>query len=473
VLVVLLSSLVSALLILSYASGDTVDVGEYLSTLSRGEAPWSLETLVGSGEVPEGEPASEPLPEQADASPAAAAYQLVASEFPGIGPESVQGVYQSKYDPSWASVRLAAPKGDEGTYVVFLQREDDSWKAQRSIRADEPEHPEYERVVLDGVVPEDLVGSLYPQSLGLTEPSGLLMDPIETGTLPSVEVAKPPTPEVVTDEVPEEESERVDEGLEEASQVIEAYATEHEGTAGVYVRDLNGGYGYGVNPDEVFFGASVMKIPLIVAVFRKMDEGAFALSDRFATEPGDWAGGAGWLQWEEAGEFHTVEDYLLMTMTQSDNVATNALLRLVGGPEYVNEVARSLGAENTVLYQKITSERAIVPSLDNRTTPRDMALIMEKISTGRAASPESSQEIVEIMDQNRLQSSLRDGLPEGIETANKGGWLYKVYDEAALVWHEGRPYVVAIFSKHGSEDTEEGKALLKGISESIWQAQDG
>jgi beta-lactamase class A len=160
-------------------------------------------------------------------------------------------------------------------------------------------------------------------------------------------------------------------------------------------------------------------------------------------------------------------------MTQSDNVATNALLRFVGGPEYVNEVARSLGAVETVLYQKVTSERAAVPALDNRTTPRDMATILAKVYAGEAASPESSRKMVGIMYQNDLQSSIKDGLPEGTSAANKGGWLYKVYDEAAIVWHEDNPYVVSIFSKHGSDDVEVGKALLKGISEAVWEAQGG
>jgi beta-lactamase class A len=389
--------------------------------------------------------------------------------------ESVKGVYESKLDPSWASVRIEGPE-DEGTYVVFLQREGDSWKARKSIRADEPEHPEYEKVVLDEV-PKDLVDSIYPQSLaeGSSGPksSGLLAEPVDTGTLPSVEAAEPPTPEVVTNEVPEDQRERIDKGLEDTRQKIETYADDHKGTAGVYVQDLKGSFGYGVNPDETFFGASVIKIPLMIALFRKIDEGQISLQDSFATESGDWAGGAGWLQWEEAGKSHTVEDYLWMMITQSDNVAANALLRLVGGPEYVNQVANSLGATNTLLYQKITSERAAVPSLDNRTTPRDMATMLAKIYSGVAANPESCQKMIEVMYQNHLQSSLKEGLPKGVEAANKGGWLYKVYDEAGIVWHEDRPYVIAMFSKHGSEDVEDGKDLLRGISKGVYKAQDG
>src|ERR671920_1007186 len=190
VLVVLLVSLVGALLALGYVSSGTAGVGDYLSALF-GEEGASPEEPAGSAEA-----TLNPLPAQTDTSPETVAYRLVASEIPGMDAETVRGVYRSKLDPSWASVHVEGPE-DEGTYVLFLQREGDSWTARRSIRADEPENPEYERVVLD--------------------------------------------------EVPEDERERVEEGLEEARREIEKYASRYEGTAGVYVQDLNGRWGYGVN----------------------------------------------------------------------------------------------------------------------------------------------------------------------------------------------------------------------------------
>ncbi len=486
VVAVLSVSLIGALLILGYALSTTASIGGYLANLSgessstasrEEEAPADPEVI--SPGTSDSDPDQESIPEpQPDTSPEAVAYRLVASEIPGMDTDSITGVYKSKLDPSWASVHAEGPR-EEGTYVLFLQRENDSWKARKSVRADEPESPQYEKVILDEV-PEDLIESIYPQGIAAvgssgTGQSGLIAEPVETGELPAVEetLAEPPEPEIDASEIPEDERERVDEGLEEARQEIEDYADDYEGTAGVYVQDVNGGFGYGVNPDETFFGASVMKIPLLVAVFRKIDEGEISLEDPVETEPGDWAGGAGWLQWEEPGTPHLVQDHLWMMMTQSDNVATNAMLRLVGGPEYVNEVAKDMGASDTFLYQKVTSERAAVLELDNTTTPRDMATILGKIASGTAASRESCQKMIEIMSQNELQSSIKDGLPEDVEASKKGGWLYKVYDEAGIVWHEDRPYVIAIFSKHGSEDVEVGKALLRGISEAAYKAQDG
>ena len=232
-----------------------------------------------------------------------------------------------------------------------------------------------------------------------------------------------------------------------------------------------GSLGYEVLVDEPFFVASVMKVPFMVAVYRKMDEGELALNDSFATEEGDWAAGAGWLQWEEPGVAHTVEDYLYMMMTQSDNVATNALVRKVGGAEYVNEVARDLGAENTVLRNKITSERAVVTGLDNQTTPRDMATMLSNVATGDAASDVSCEDMLDLMYQNVTDRWLEAGLPDDVYAANKTGWLYKVYDDAGVVQEGERPFVVVIFSKHGPDDVEAGKQLIKDVSGAVWNAQ--
>lgn len=480
--VAILAVIASAAFVLISSPGNSPDVGSYLSSSGGGETP-SPAAAAGPGrdegaaaasseQPPEREaPVRVPVSEQKEASPEAAAYRVVASEIPGTKPENIEGVYKSAKDPSWASVRVDCP-GGEGVYVLFTKQGDDGkWTVERSIRADEPEYPENENVLLDGV-PEDLVKSVYPENLALSgDPEGLLVDAVKPGKLPEVEPAAFSKPEPVSEGVDGDEGKRVDEGLEPIQRAVEGYEKDHAGVAGAYVVDPEGGIGYGVRADEPFFGASVMKVPVMVAVYRRIDEGELALSDSFETEKGDWASGAGWLQWEEPGIPHTVEDYLYMMMTQSDNVAANALIRKVGGREHVNEVAKDLGAQNTFLRNKITSERAIVTGLDNQTTPRDMATILSKVATGDAASDISCEDMLDLMYQNVTDRWLEAGLPEDIYAANKTGWLYKVYDDAGIVQEGERPYVVAIFSKHGPDDVEAGKTLIKDISGAAWKAQ--
>jgi beta-lactamase class A len=449
--------------LLALAAGGAAYGAGYASSGSMGgEEPSRFERVLRADS--RGSP-EEPIPGAAVKTPEGAAYWAVASELPGTNPESLRAVYRSKLDPSWASVHVK-PSGEAKFFVVFVEKAGDSWEARKSIRADEPNYAKNEVVPLSEV-PKDLVQYIYPENAFVADVPAPKEEKVDKGALPSVEPPEFPPPDPVTGDVPASERERIEKELGEVRQKIEGYG----GVAGAYVYDLEGDFGYGVRPDEQFFSASIIKVPVMVAVYRKVDRGELEFSQMVEIKKEDWAAGAGWLQWEKAGTKQTVGDLLLLMMNQSDNVATNALVRLVGGADHVNEVARSLGAENTLLYQKLSSERAAVPSLDNRTTPRDMATMLQKIAEGEAASDKSCRYMIELMNQNELDWWLDAGLPPGVYAANKAGWLYEVYDDVGIVKAGERPYVVAILSKYGSGDVDVGRLLIEEISRDVWEAQ--
>jgi beta-lactamase class A len=410
-------------------------------------------------------PPEEPLPDPEQESPEAAAFVAVAPELPGVTEENVGAVYTSRMDPSWASVRIS-PEGENKDFVVFSHKEGDLWRAEKSIRADEPDYPDNDVVPLAGV-PKDLLDYVYEENLFATEVPEPKVEEVEG--LPDVGPAEAPPLEAVVEDVPEGERGRIEGVVDKLEERVEGY----DGVAGVYVRDMEGGYGYGVRADETFFSASIIKVPVMVAVYRKVEKGKLTFSQEVELKEEDWAAGAGWLQWEEAGTKQTVGDLLLLMMTQSDNVATNALIRMVGGREHVNDVTESLGAKDTLLYQKVSSERGAVPGLDNRTTPHDMAIMLQKIADGEAASEKSCGYMKELMLTNELDWWLDAGLPENVYAANKAGWLYRVYGDVGIVEHDGHRYTVAILSKHGSATVDEGALLIEDLSRTAWEAQGG
>jgi beta-lactamase class A len=404
-------------------------------------------------------------PEQA--TPEAAAYVALAPELPGTTPQSIKGVYRSKRDESWASVRVQ-PENEGKPFVVFTHKEGQSWRAEKSVRADEPNYAKNDVVPLSGV-PKDLIEYLYAENMFAAEVPEPKDEKLDLEALPDAGSAEFSSTEAVMNDVPASDRERVQKVLEEARKEIEDY----KGVAGLYVKDLEEDSGYGIRPDEQFFAASTIKIPIMVAVYRKVDEGELEFSQEVEIQEEDWAAGAGWLQWEKAGTKQTVGDLLLLMITQSDNVAANALVRTVGGADHVNEVARSMGAEDTVLYQKVSSERGAVPALDNRSTPRDMATMMQQIAEGKAASEKSCGYMIDLMHENRLDWWLDEGLPPGVDAANKAGWLYRVYDEVGIVENDDRRYVIAILSKHGTADVYQGQDLIKNLSSAVWESQEG
>ena len=469
VLVVLLAGTV-------YVAGKTSG-GDFFIDSSKEDAPSQSREKPGHREEAKSEVASakksgqekatqeKPAPDPEQATPEAAAYAVLAPELPGTTPQSIKGVYRSKIDKAWASVRVE-PEGEGRPFVVFTHWDGESWRAEKSVRADEPDYAKNDVVPLAGV-PEDLIQYLYQENVFAARVPEPTIEKIDLAGLPRVESAEFSSTEPVMDDVPESDRERVEKVLAEARKEIEGY----NGVAGLYVWDLNEGLGYGIRPDEQFFTASIIKVPVMVAVYRKVDEGKLSFSQQIEIKEEDWAAGAGWLQWEKAGTKQTVGDLLLLMMTQSDNVATNALVRTVGGAGHINEVARSLGAEDTQLYQKVSSERGAVPALDNRSTARDMATMLQKIAEGKAASEKSCGYMIDLMYVNELDWWLDAGLPAGVEAANKAGWLYRVYDDVGIVEHDGHRYVIAILSKHGTANVHQGEALIANLSRAVWESQ--
>src|SRR5829696_8245436 len=472
VLVVLLAGTV-------YVAAQTSD-GAFLTNLSgsaKEDAPSQPREKPGhreeakSGEAPakksDKAAPEKTAPDPEQATPEAAAYVALAPELPGTTPQSIKNVYRSKIDKSWASVRVE-PEGEGRPFVVFAHWDGESWRAEKSVRADEPDYAKNDVVPLAGV-PEDLIQYLYPENVFAAKVPEPTIEKMNLKDLPRVESPEFSSTEPVMDGVPESDRERVEKVLGEARKEIEGY----NGVAGLYVRDINEGFGYGIRPDEQFFTASIIKVPIMVAVYRKVDEGDLSFSQEIEIKEEDWAAGAGWLQWKKAGTKQTVGDLLLLMMTQSDNVAPNALVRTVGGPEHVNEVARSMGAKDTLLYQKLSSERAAIPQLDNRSTPRDMATMMQQIADGEAASDKSCQYMIELMDLNELDWWLDAGLPADVYAANKAGWLYEVYDDVGIVRAGDRPYVIAILSKYGTGNVDRGRLMIEDLSRIVWESQNG
>jgi hypothetical protein len=237
----------------------------------------------------------EPAPDPEQATPEAAAYVALAPELPGTTPQSIKGVYRSKRDESWASVRVQ-PENEGKPFVVFTHKEGQSWRAEKSVRADEPNYAKNDVVPLSGV-PKDLIEYLYAENVFAAEVPEPKDEKLDLEALPDAGSAEFSSTEAVMNDVPESDRERVQKVLEEARKEIEDY----KGVAGLYVKDLEEDSGYGIRPDEQFFAASTIKIPIMVAVYRKVDEGELEFSQEVEIQEEDWAAGAGWLQWEKAG----------------------------------------------------------------------------------------------------------------------------------------------------------------------------
>jgi len=125
-------------------------------------------------------------------------------------------------------------------------------------------------------------------------------------------------------------AEKDNEGVRRLQARVTQLSRSFPGTIGVYTRNIESGEEIGYRADDAFPMASVLKIPLLVHLFRSVDAGKFSLNERLEMGEADWRDGSGLLTHLNPGLKPTLHDLMTLMIAVSDNEATDKLLGMVG-----------------------------------------------------------------------------------------------------------------------------------------------
>ncbi len=110
---------------------------------------------------------------------------------------------------------------------------------------------------------------------------------------------------------------------------------------GVYVRDEKSKQFVSYRGDESWYLASMVKVPVAIAVLRAIDEGKFTLDTRTSIRPSDYVDGAGHTNKLPIGVALNVQFLMEQMIIFSDNMASDMLIEMVG-IDQVNSVLASI-----------------------------------------------------------------------------------------------------------------------------------
>ena len=91
---------------------------------------------------------------------------------------------------------------------------------------------------------------------------------------------------------------------------------------GIYIKCVETGEEISINADEAMDTMSVIKIPLMVEVFRQIEEGKFALTDRVTLKDTDKRPGTGVIRSLDVGAGLTIKDLITLMNIALDITAT-------------------------------------------------------------------------------------------------------------------------------------------------------
>ena len=228
---------------------------------------------------------------------------------------------------------------------------------------------------------------------------------------------------------------------------------------GIYIKCVETNEEIAINADETMDTMSVIKIPLMAEVFRQIEAGKFALSDRVTLKESDKRPGTGVIRSLDAGASLTIKDLITLMIIVSDNSATDMLFEKVGGVEPVNKLMQSYGlttikatAPSDVWFKALRAEPDLWKFHTEGKTPyglsssRDMGRLLEKIHKGEAVSKQASEQMLQIM-RGQVYSSRLPKYVTGFRVPHKtGDFLPYIGNDVGILESANRHIVISVFT---------------------------
>ncbi len=254
-------------------------------------------------------------------------------------------------------------------------------------------------------------------------------------------------------------------------------AEEAGGTIGVAVVAPSGDR-FSYNGDRKFGAASTVKIPLMIEIYRQVDRGERSLDDEYVLKAEDIAVGSGVMLHLHHGVTLTLNDLIYLMISISDNTATNILIDFAG-MNAVNATMRSLGMNDSNLGRKMKGRPAQADEQENWATPEDYVKAVQALLDGTAASSDSCQKMLAMLEKQQNSRRISRYLPqdEGIRWGSKTGSVKGVTNDVGFITTRAGTLVLAVYcegfpDQHLGEkaigDISRAAMVATGVAEPLW-----
>lgn len=259
----------------------------------------------------------------------------------------------------------------------------------------------------------------------------------------------------------------------ELQQRLENITGNFKGTAGVYVYNLNSNKEAGVNADTIFPTASIIKVPILIGLFDKIENRELSLNDTLVYTEDREYGGSGLMQFFKDSTVTDVRTLASLMMSYSDNVTSIWCQELAGGGVEINPLMEKLGMENTRVNSRTEGREEIWEKYGwGQTTPREMATLLVKMRKMNLVSRAASDEMYRMLTNSFYTDYSLSQIPPYVQTAAKQGMVNKSRSELVMVNAPSGDYVFYIATKNNDDESwewdNEAWGLQREISAMLW-----
>ncbi len=239
-------------------------------------------------------------------------------------------------------------------------------------------------------------------------------------------------------------------------ELVQKYQAEGH-RVGVYFEFLNTGANISINQDERFWPASLSKMPTVLAVMKKVQDGEWKLSNELVLFSEDQDERFGEVYKNKPGTRITIEELLKETLINSDNTAHRMLVRNLSSEDYT-DIFAALGME--ALFDE-----------NYDITAKEYSRIFRSLYTASYLNRENSQIILSWLTQTRFDEFLHAGIPSDVLFSHKIGEEFEqvIFLDSGIVYVPNRPYLITVMVEVGDGfGVEKAQQIMKELSESAY-----
>lgn len=260
-------------------------------------------------------------------------------------------------------------------------------------------------------------------------------------------------------------------------------AAEAKGRVGVAALVIETGEKAELDGAGHFPTQSVYKLPISMAVMRRVDEGKIPLDSELEVAAGDMVqkGKASPIRDKfPRGTKMTVRELMKYALVDSDGTASDVLLRPAGGPEAVTKYLESIGVKDWVVAN---SEMRMdwKTQYDNWCTPESAVKLVVALDAakngGGAVSAAGREVILGFLEASQTGAKrIRGLLPAGTVVADKtgtsgtqGGKTAATNDIGLVTLGNGKHMAIAVFVSDARAGGEVREAVIAKITKAAWE----
>ncbi|MEO1548198.1 MAG: class A beta-lactamase, subclass A2 [Bacteroidota bacterium] len=271
--------------------------------------------------------------------------------------------------------------------------------------------------------------------------------------------------------------------IETLKQQIEHIVNSKKAAVGVAITGMQAKDTLSIHGHKHFPMQSVFKFPIALKMLSEIDKGKFSLDQKIDIKKSQLLPGL----WSPLREKHpeggvfTVAELIKYTVALSDNVGCDALLRLLGKPEAVEDYFHGLGFQDfAVKINEETMQNNWDMQFLNWTTPTEANLFLNAFYENKTGllSEENHDFIWEVMKSTRTgKKRLRGQLPKETVVAHKTGWSGKhkktgvtaAANDIGIVFLLNENYfTISVFVSESTESTETNEKIIADICKAAW-----